>query len=296
MPNIKTILIALDLEDDDSQHVANRAIQLASQHKAQIIGVHVIENLPLQDANLPPSIDTVALSGIIQEQKRHQLQSRLAGAEESAVLHLTTGKPHDAIEALALSHRVDLIIIGPGVRKNLKEKVFGSTADRVVRSASCPVLIVRSDANAPYRHIAIGVDFSEYAQAAAQWASRLSPTASRDLIHAFEIPLAFEQAMLKANTSRAEIDSYRRAKARAAHRQLIKLFGEDGVLPKATRARVVHGNPSTALINASRRGTVDLIALGTRGTSTLARHLLGSVSRQTLAGAKCDVLAVPTTL
>ncbi|MFA7680815.1 MAG: universal stress protein [Pigmentiphaga sp.] len=42
---IKTIVVALAL-DDDSKRVAGRAVQLANQHQAQLVGVHVLENLP----------------------------------------------------------------------------------------------------------------------------------------------------------------------------------------------------------------------------------------------------------
>ncbi|CAM5569439.1 universal stress protein [Eoetvoesiella caeni] len=291
--SIKTILVALALEDD-SQRVADRAIQLAKQHKAQLVAVHVVENPPLHDASLPPLIDLVALVGMLVDQNARQLQSLLETADKPAITHVEAGKPHDIIENLATSHKADLIVIGPGAAKGLRERVFGSTADRVVRCAPCPVLVVRKEAGAPYSHIAVGVDFSDHAQAAALWASRLSPMASRELIHVFDIPLAFELAMLKANTSQTEIDRYRDAKAKTARRQVIKMFGENGRLPKAARVRIIQGDASITLIRASRRRATDLVILGTQGENAIAQHLLGSVARKVLTNARCDVLVVPS--
>jgi len=292
---IKTILVALALEDD-SKRVAGRAIQLANQHKAQLVGTHVIENLPLLDPGLPPSIDTAVLAGMIEDQSALRLQSLLGSAERPAIIHVEAGKPHDIIASLAASYHADLIVIGPGIAKGLREKVFGSTADRLVGCAPCPVLVVRKDAGAPYSRIAVGVDFSAHAQTAALWASRLSPMASREFLHAFEVPLVFEQAMLKAGTSQAEIDRYRDAKARTARQQIISMFGAKGRLPKGARARVVHGDAASMLINASRRRTTDLVAVGTQGANVMARHLLGSVARKVLTGAGCDVLVAPASV
>lgn len=291
---IKTILVALSLEED-SKHVADRAIQLANQHKAQLVGVHVIESLPLFDSDLPSSIDTATLASMIENQSLSQLQLLLDTAEKPGITHVEAGKPHAIIERLAASHHADLIVIGPGVPKSLREKVFGSTADRVVRCSPCPVLIVRKEAGPPYKHIAIGVDFSDHAQAAALWASRLSPTASREFIHAFDIPLPFEQAMLKAGTSRMEIERYRDTKAKTARQQILKIFGENGRVPTAARIRIIQGNAPAALIRASHRKTVDLLALGTQGVNAMAQHLLGSVAREVLTNARCDVLVVPAT-
>ncbi|WIY52023.1 universal stress protein [Devosia sp. YIM 151766] len=290
--SIKIILVAMALEDDSTQ-VADRAIALANEHKAQLVGVHIVETLPPRDPDLPLSIDTDALSAMIREERAGQLQALLQKADRPAIVHIDAGKPHAIIETLARSHHADLIVIGPGIARNLREKVFGSTADRVVRCAPCPVLIVRKHALGPYGHVAIGVDFSDHAKAAAHCAARVSPSASREFIHTIEIPLAFEQAMLKAGTPQAEIDRYRRAKAKAARQQVMDTFGENGRLPEAARVRIVQGNPAIVLLNASRRRGTDLVALGTQGANAVTQHLLGSVARKVLAGSGCDVLVVP---
>lgn len=292
---IKTILVAVAFEDD-GKRVADRAVQLANQHKAQLVGVHVVENLPTHDPELPPSVDAVALARMIKDRSARQLQGLLAAAERPAMTLVASGRAHDVIESMAAAHHADLLVIGPGVARNLREKVFGSTADRLVGCASCPVLVVRAEADAPYKHIAVGVDFSNQSRAAALWASRISPLAALELIHGVEIPLTFEQAMIEAGTSMAEIEQYREAKAAAARERMLAAYGVNGKFPRSTRARIVHGNPALVLLDASRRRAIDLVALGTQGSNMVARHLLGSVARSVLSEAKCDVLAIPASL
>ncbi|HWK53582.1 MAG TPA: universal stress protein [Hyphomicrobiales bacterium] len=289
---IKTILVALGLEDD-GKRVADRAVQLANQHQAQLVGVHVIEHMPSIDADLPSAIDPVVLASRIKDQSAVQLQALLGRADKPAILHVETGKPHAVITALAASHQADLIVIGPGIARNLRERAFGSTADRVIRSAPCPVLVVRREVIASYGHIVVGVDFSDHAKAAAQWASRLSPLASRELIHADAIPITFEQAMVEAGLSQPEINEYRDARLDTWRRQFTAMFSEEGRLPKRVRVKIVQGDAATTLIDASRRRKTDLVALGTLGANAMTQHLLGSVARNVLAGARCDVLVVP---
>lgn len=287
---IRTILIAVAMQDGD-ERIAARAVQLAIQHGAQLIAVHVVEDFPEDDGYLPASLDAATLAGLVIQQRTKEVQALFKGFSSSVVVE--TGKPHAVIDRLTRSYRADLLVIGPGNARTLREKVFGSTADRVIRSAPCPVLVVRNTSPGTYRYIASGVDFSDYSKAAARHALRLAPDASRELLHTVEIPLGFEQAMLKAGTPQAEIERYWKAKASAARSELVQLYGDDGRLPTGTRVRVQHGDAAAALLRASRHNGTDLIAIGTQGANAVSQHLLGSVARKVLSGAKCDVLVVP---
>lgn len=289
---IKTILVAVALHGD-SERVASRAVQLANQHKARLVCVHVLEDMEPWSSDLPPPIDAHSLINGIKNRIRAELQCLLVAAKKPPTIHVETGRPYSIVESLAHSTGADLIVLGPGAPKNFREKVFGSTADRVVRCASCPVLVVREIANAPYHHIVVGVDLSPHAQAAALGASRLSPDALRELIHVFDIPVVVEQAMHEAGTRQIDIDQYRNARAKTVRKQILNIYGNNGRLPKSINVRIVRGDAATTLIRASRRKQVDLVALGSQGTNAVAQHLLGSVAREILIGAKCDVLIVP---
>jgi len=55
---------------------------------------------------------------------------------------------------------------------------------------------------------------------------------------------------------------------------------------------ILGSNPSRALINVAKREDFDLIVVGSRGLGSVASFLLGSVSRQVVSKAHCDVLVV----
>lgn len=291
---IRTILAALALETDDDP-VARRAVQLATQHGAQLLVLHVNEGNLLRDPELPKSADQATIAQLLEAESRDRIQQLTESAPDSTRIFIESGKPHDLIRLFADRHGADLVLIGPGKAKNIRERVFGSTADRVVRAASGSVLVVKSADAQPYVRVVAGVDFSGLSRAAVQSVARLAPSAFVELLHTVEIPLAFEQAMRKAGTAPAEIERYRAAKGRNARARLLAEFSEAGRLSPLTMIRIVNGDPANALIRSSRRRKVDLIALGTRGLNAVAEQVLGSVARKVLLAASCDVLVVAST-
>lgn len=113
---IKTIIVALAFEQD-CQHIAGRAVQLANEHNAQLIGVHVLEGIDTAETWMPSSLELDALTARITDENRQRLSETLSGTKIPAMLHVATGKPFAVIEDLAVSHNADVIIIGAGVAR-----------------------------------------------------------------------------------------------------------------------------------------------------------------------------------
>ena len=59
---------------------------------------------------------------------------------------LRTGKPFYEIVQYAADEQIDLIIIATHGHSGMEQVLFGSTAEKVVRKAPCPVLVVREGA------------------------------------------------------------------------------------------------------------------------------------------------------
>lgn len=288
--SINTIVAALALETDNDP-VAGRALQLARQHAARLIFVHAVEDRP-PGGDLPVSLDVSALHAMVERNAADRIRQLTdnPGSEAAVEIVVEIGKPYQVIDEIVQREGADLIVIGPGKAKNMREKVFGSTADRVVRTARQPILVVRSSVANPYRHIAVAADFSTASRAAAKAALRLAPDAVIELVHAMETPLAFEQAMQRAGTSQKEIDRYRRARASEARRQISASLEKHDLPLVQAKLRIVDGDAAQALVRFTRHGRTDLIALGTHGGNALSQILLGSVARHVLRAAGCDVL------
>lgn len=283
---IKTIIAAIALENGEQQ-VARRAIRLAADHGAKLVLAHAIERLPESDLDIPSPANEEAIANVLEAEAIASLKQMAESAAVQAEIEVECGKADQFIERLIRDHAADLLVIGPGKPQNLREKIFGSTADRVVRAGLCPIVVVKRATDDPYRRVIAAIDFSPMSFAAAQTAAQIAPSAKLELIHAFEIPFTFEQAMLKVGTSQAELDRYREAKAKTAYVELRSIRAD---LAVAGKVRVVRGDPATALVRVARSGRTDLIALGIQGKNAVSQLILGSVARRVLAASSCDVL------
>jgi nucleotide-binding universal stress UspA family protein len=127
------------------------AIDLAQHDGASLIVVHVIEppSPVLVDRASAHSRELMASqqtrARVILE--RMMVRAKLAGVSATDVL--VEGTPDEQITRLARKRRADLIVMGTRGRVGLKEIMIGSTAERVIGRAHCPVVTVRSEPRAP---------------------------------------------------------------------------------------------------------------------------------------------------
>ena len=114
--------------------------------------LHVVTD-PLHEvwACYAPGADFLSLVEKLQADARKRL-ALMASPDEVAsgrvVLAAAWGDPGDEILKYARAHNVDLIVCGTHGRRGWDHLVMGSVAERVVRTAPCPVLTVHLPANA----------------------------------------------------------------------------------------------------------------------------------------------------
>ncbi len=65
-------------------------------------------------------------------------------AADRVVTEVLDGHPAEELDTYAASHRIDLIVIGSHGRKGLDRLLIGSVADKIIRGAKVPVLVIRS--------------------------------------------------------------------------------------------------------------------------------------------------------
>lgn len=139
---IKNILVPTDFSKA-SKKALKYAEELARQFNARITILHVVEPMPTADFGAYP----IALSQdqLLKEMKRTlDLFSRRKVAKNLLKeTKISVGRPFQEITDAARNLKVDLIVIATHGYTGLKHAFLGSTAERVVRHAPCPVLTVR---------------------------------------------------------------------------------------------------------------------------------------------------------
>ncbi|MBT0653608.1 universal stress protein [Geomobilimonas luticola] len=143
--HLEKILFATDFSEN-SEHAFEYALSLARQFNAKLYLVHVINEPVDLRGFYVPHISFEKLEKEIEEgaekmmQKFCQAKLKDFSNYESSII---AGIPYEEIMKKAEAENISLIVLGTQGRKGLDHFLFGSTAERVVRSAKCPVMTVR---------------------------------------------------------------------------------------------------------------------------------------------------------
>jgi universal stress protein A len=139
------IIVPTDFSDcaEDAWALAQR---LAGPFSAELILVHVLADPPPHEEG-PFNLDRAEK---VYEGGRQWVEDHLAAwaakARDKALntrVVLRVGAPDREVVALAADELADLVVIGTHGRGGIDRALLGSVADRVVRTAPCPVLTVR---------------------------------------------------------------------------------------------------------------------------------------------------------
>jgi len=144
---IKKILVPVDFSDD-ALNALRYAQELGRTFKAELLILHVVE--PIYYATPADMyVTSPNLAMLLDEQRTlatQQLARLSASLKAKGQRHRTllkTGTPAQLITDTAQSTKADLIVMSTHGRTGLAHILLGSTTEKVVRHAGCPVLTIR---------------------------------------------------------------------------------------------------------------------------------------------------------
>lgn len=146
------IVVGVDYSESCARAL-NEAFALAAQKGGEPHVVHaaaVYGSLP--DGFVASNLEQAAkqLESYVQMQLAKYVEANPANAGfERVCTHQRTGAPADEIVQLAVDLEADLVMVGTHSRRGIERLVLGSVAERVVRIAPCPVLVVRAKEASP---------------------------------------------------------------------------------------------------------------------------------------------------
>ncbi len=141
---IKRILCPTDFSEP-AEKAFEYAVFMATSHKAELALLHVVEQLHGLTHHEILALTPMGIAEKIAERAHAELQALVDRAKESvtATEAVREGKTWVEICEAAKEEKADIIVIGSHGRTGLSHVLIGSVAERVVRHASCPVLVVR---------------------------------------------------------------------------------------------------------------------------------------------------------
>ncbi len=209
---------------------------------------------------------------------------------------ICAGEAEDAICNAAARVRADVIVLASHGLGGLRHAVFGSTAERVVRRAPCPVLTVRErvlrNKSAginlfELKRLFVTTDFSSESKKAFPYAAALGRMFHSSLTLVYVVP-----GQLPAELSHIGIVLEQRRLMEEARKHLPPFARAEFAPDLDIDTRVLNGGSAHEICRMAAMQGADLIIMATHGHTGLKHFLVGSVTENVVRHAPCPVLVV----
>jgi nucleotide-binding universal stress UspA family protein len=277
------ILVATDFSPR-SDRALRRASLIARKTGSAITLVHVI------DAELPERLSrpteiaaSDALADSIATLKSHD------GID--AEWRVVVADGHSGILAAADEGSADLIVVGPH-RSRFRDVFVGTTAERLVRQSTRPLLIAVDTPAANHRSTLLALDFDEASKSAARKALEMGifDHTAVVVMHAFD---ALGEGMMRRAFESNAVDDYVAGEGESAAGQLQMLLDELQLPTSSQTVASMKGTPARTILESAQEVGSDLIVLGANQRKGFERKLIGSVTADVIRDAHRDVLIIP---
>jgi universal stress protein E len=295
---LRSILAATDL-GSASDAVVSSAALLAARSGAEL---HLLHTLDL--SWLPPeaSAESAGLEEQVREAEerlRSQVERTLSAGLRPASQRVVLRVAHRVILDRAKEVRADLIVVGPHRGGAVGAHFLGTTADRVIRTAEVPCLVVAEPLSGPVRRIGVPLDCSDPSQGALEiafaWGLQLGGGADAGGGGAPEIRVMHVGwPVERADNPDMEDKDLRPALERQVERALSRV-PEAKALDLQIEVLWAN-NPTEATLHWVHKREIDLLVMGTHGTSGVKRALIGSMASSVARRSPRPVILVPPAL
>ena len=284
---IQRILVPIDFTSASRQGL-RYAVNLARKFGAKIALIHVV-----------PAARSSAFTrvGVLWEEKgreadAHTELARMAeqelGREINGGVFVARGGPPYEIDRAAAVLGVDLIVTGTHGYTGVEYFFFGSTAERIVHNASCPVLTIRQPLvpvrfpdtdECEFKRILVPVSLSRRSGGALGYAAALARRCAGEVVLLYAAP---------ADRGR----SFARQEAIAPSRQLEILRERLVRAGIKASAEVCCGKPSREIADCAWQQKADLVVVNSHSQAGLWTYFGRGTAERVVRRATCPVLVV----
>ncbi|MCP4539999.1 MAG: universal stress protein [Chloroflexi bacterium] len=287
-------------------------------HVAEVIRdrgscVHLLSVAPVPRGVVPTGVDVRSSADVPEDRSRIQREwveylrsvaKKLEPVAADVWLAVRHGRPADEILAFVSSVNADLVAMSTHGRSGITRWVFGTVADRVLRGARCPVLLVRTGRDGvttslretPYKNILIPLDGSKLAEQIVPYVRTLvRPNHTRIyLVSVMTTGMVDRTVTLLTSYPpglqlAAPAFQYVEAQLQAYLRSVAAALREAGAVVHVV---IRQGSPADEVLTYAAEVEVDLIGMTTHGFSGTSRWVHGNVAGKVLQGAQNPVLLV----
>lgn len=138
----KKILIATD-GSKRTQDAVEMGLKLAREHGSKVYAVYVVDTVTF--ASIPMDVTWESMYQLLKDEGEDAVKAvKDAAPDVDVETHVLEGNPAVEITRFAGEKGVDLIVMGTLGKSGIDRLLLGSTAEKVIRIANCPVLVIKS--------------------------------------------------------------------------------------------------------------------------------------------------------
>ena len=282
---MSTIIVGVD-GSDRSVDALSFAAQLARSARASLLLVNAYpydDAVARLDTELRHRLREAAQRSL--DAMRHQVPFGIPVATRT----IADRSPARALHTLAVRDHASLIVLGSSHRGTVGRVVVGTTAERLLHGAPCPVAIVpRGAPLGSLDTVVAGWDTRPESAAALNAATAIARACGAHLRVVQVLDASWLSQPARATWPGLIADPH--THVRQARERLEQVVAG---LPETVEAEalIVHDDPAAAL--AAQSEDADLLVLGSRGYGPHRSVLLGSVSARAVRASACPVIVVP---
>lgn len=204
------------------------------------------------------------------------------------------GSPHEQLSKVALDGNYNLVVVGTRARSKVERALFGSTAQKLIRSAPCAVWVVKPETVRQIREVAVATDLSESCRPALSGAVEIARALAAKLYVVHAVDLGVLSYLVMAGVSNEQIADARKRLFDEAESSLHQQLAvtDYRTLPHGIKVEIVEGSPDDAIPKFVIDNEVDILVMGTHGRSGISRLVLGNTAERILPTLNCSVIAV----
>ncbi len=294
MLEIKLILCPIDFSEF-SIRAYRHAASVAEHYQSKLVALHVVEIWRYPYADYAASVgDYENFCRALREGGKEQLRDFVKKHARPGIatdLQVQEGRAPDLILSVSQERTADLIVMGTHGRRGFDRFMLGTTTDRVMRRASCPVMGV---CKAPEEAVAVSEEAGHaHRLTRILFCTDFSENSERALSYAISAATEYDAELTLLHVLEKVSDSDKSQEAtRTVTKQLDKLIPEDVRKTLKIKTAVLAGQPYEQIIRLAQQAQSDLIVMAVRGRGALDLAVFGSTTYRVMQLGCCPVLAV----
>jgi nucleotide-binding universal stress UspA family protein len=283
--SLKNILLPTDFSEVSSSAIPF-ALPFARLYGARLVAAHFLEPVPRPQVVFDRVPEQDYQDWIDAKQKLLAFAQSVSANDTPCRTLLERGEIDTLVPSLIEENSIDLVVLGTHGRRGLSKLVRGSVAEKIYRSATCPVLTVGPNAcrnSAKHWRIArmlFSVDLADRPEPILRYALSLAEEQQASLLLLYANPLVPWQ--------------FRALSAEHALHRLSNLLPEDAKLWCHPECMVRWELPAEAILNVAQEREIDLIVMGVHKAraASLSSHLPWPIASEVVSRSSCPVLTV----